>query len=80
MFSKTMLVLETRKSRRAGRIDDVFLMVQVLEDFLRSAQRLLEDVVDSDQALERLQQHEQRDEEAGEVPAVSAPPLICMRA
>ena len=39
-------------------------MVQIFEDFLRSAQRLLENVVDADQPLHRLEQHQQRDDES----------------
>ena len=41
-------------------------MVQIFEYLLRCAQRLLEDVVDADQALQRFQKHEQRGEETGE--------------
>ena len=52
--------------------------VQILEDFLRRAHRLLEDVVDSGEPLDRLVQHQQRDDEAGELAgASSAAALIC---
>ena len=75
-----MRSLEAGELRGAGGIDDVFLMVEVFEDFLRCAERLLEDVVDADQTLERLEQHEQRDEKLVKCPAVKVPALICMRA
>ena len=58
---------EARQGGRAGRIGDGLGMVQILEDLLRCAQGLLEDVVDAHQALQRLQQHDEREHEAGEI-------------
>ena len=57
---------------RAGLLGDLFGVVEILEDLLRRAERLLEDVVDADQALHRLEQHQQRDHEAGEIARRSA--------
>src|SRR5207244_8630369 len=42
-------VLESHQPRSACRVDYVFLMVEVFEYLMGSAQRLLENVVDSDQ-------------------------------
>ena len=50
-----------------GVVGDALLVVQVFEDLLGGAERLLEDVVDADQPLHRLEQHDQGDDEAGEV-------------
>ena len=57
------------KSRQSGRTRlflDLLIAIQILEHLLRRAQRLLEDVVDAGEPLDRLVQHEQRDDEARE--------------
>ena len=61
-----MDLLELRQLRGAGFFDDLLIAIQVLEDLLRSAQRLLENVVDAGEPLDRLVQHQKRDHEAGE--------------
>ena len=48
-------------------LDNGFGVVEVLEDFVRGADGLLEDVVDADKALDGLEQHDEREDEAGEV-------------
>ena len=65
----------------AGLLDDLLEVIEILEDLLRGAQRLLEDVVDAHQALDRLVEHQQRHHEAGEIARRScAPALIWVRA
>ena len=55
-----------RQFRGAGLFDDLLIAIQILEDFLRRAQRLLEDVVNAGEPLDGFVQHQQRDDEAGE--------------
>ena len=74
-------LLEALQRHRAGLLPDRLRRVQVLEDPLRGAERLLEDVVDSGQPLDRLVEQQQGDDEAGELARrSSAPALICVRA
>src|ERR1017187_1024024 len=60
------VVLKAGELRRAGRIHHGLGMVEVLEDLLRRTQRLLEDVIDADQALQRFQEHEHGQAECAE--------------
>ena len=48
-------------------LDDLFGMIEIFEDVLRCAERLLEDIVNADQPLHRLQQQHQRDDERSEI-------------
>ena len=59
-------MLEFAELRRARLFDNLLIAIQVFEDFLRSAQGLLEDVVNAGEALYGFIQHQQRDDEAGE--------------
>ena len=59
-------VLEFGQLRRARLFDNLLIAIQILEDFLRRAQGLLEDVVNAGEALHGLIEHQQRDDEAGE--------------
>ena len=45
----------------------LLIAIQVFENLLRRAERLLENVVDAGEALHRLIEHQQRDDEAGEI-------------
>jgi hypothetical protein len=60
-------MLEFAQLGRVGFSTDLLIAIQVLEDLLRSAQSLLEDVVNAGEALHGLIQHQQRDHEAGEL-------------
>ena len=75
------LALEGGEFAGAGLFGDLLDVVEVLEDFVRGAEGLLEDVVDADQALDGLEQHEQGEDEAGEIGRRRmAPALIWSRA
>ena len=50
-----------------GLLDDLLIAIQIFEDFLRRAQSLLEDIVDAGEALHRLIEHQQGEDEAGEL-------------
>ena len=58
--------LELRQPRRARTLLDLLIAIQIFENFLRRAQRLLEDIVDAGQPFHRLIQHQQRHHEADE--------------
>ena len=66
-MSNRIAFLELAQLHRVRLFDDLLIAIQVFENFLRRAQRLLEDVVDAGEPLHRLIQHQQRDHEAGEL-------------
>ena len=59
-------LLEFRETRRVGAFFDLLLPVEIFENLLRCAERLLKDIVDPRQPLDRLIQHQQGDDETGE--------------
>ncbi len=60
-------MLKTHQPLRIGFFANGPLAIQIFEDFLGCAQRLLENVVDAGEALDRFVQHQQGDDEAGEL-------------
>ena len=60
-------MLELAQLRGVRLFDNLLVAIQIFEDFLRRAQRLLEDIVNAGQPLHGLIQHQQRDHEAGEL-------------
>ncbi len=64
---KGNLARERRQLLRARLFGDLLDMVEIFEYFVRRAERLLEDIVDAHQPLHRLQQHDQREDEAREI-------------
>ena len=68
-------LLETRQFRSRRPVLDFFRVVQIFENFLRGADRLLKDVVNAGEPLHGLVHHEQRDDETRELPGREHPGL-----
>ncbi len=60
-------LLKAHQFRRRRLLLDFFRVIQIFENFLRGADRLLKDVVNAGEPFHRLIKHEQRNHEAGEI-------------
>src|SRR6185437_11030122 len=57
---------ETGQADGIGLLNDLLALIEILENFLRSAERLFENVVNAGEPLDGFIEHQQRDDEAGE--------------
>jgi len=59
-------VLKFGQLGRARLVLNLAVVVEIFEDLLRCAQRLLENIMNAGEPLDRLLKHQQRNDEAGE--------------
>src|ERR1035438_5944914 len=62
-------LFETRELEGIRLFLDLLFAVQIFEHALRCAERLLKNIMDPGEALDRLIEHEQGDDEADEIPS-----------